>query len=67
MYATTTLAIASTELLRSVDRNPESGSVELEIVTPHGKRPWRAVRRADLARHVQEWMQSHELSTEAEQ
>jgi hypothetical protein len=64
MYETRTLAIASSELLRSVDRNPELGSVELEIVTPRGKRAWRAVRRAELARHVQEWMQSHELTGE---
>lgn len=55
MYETRTLAVTSDELLRSVDRSPEAGSVELEVVTPHGKRTWRAVRREDVESHARTW------------
>lgn len=55
MYTTKALVVTATEILREVDRNPEAGSVELEVVTPHGKRTWRAVRREDVGNHARTW------------
>lgn len=55
MYTTRALVVTAAEILREVDRNPEAGSVELEVVTPHGKKTWRAVRRNEVEHHADQW------------
>jgi hypothetical protein len=62
MYATRALVVAPLEILREVDTHPECGSVVLEVVTPHSRRTWRAVRRTELAHHVDTWLKDNGLN-----
>jgi len=48
-----TLVVAHGALLRARVEGP--GLLTLETVEPHRRRTWRAVREADLERHVQAW------------